>query len=207
MNGNQRFTELLDIYLAGKASTAENHLLMRMIKSGDYDDLLRKRIDEAMINNDSSATLDASRSYELLYKILNSEKHTAELIPSMKRASSYRRLVMAIVAMAAIFLVVWGIMPRKNTNGVQLSETNGKPAQTVADKKEKQYVKLPDGSTVFLNAGSTIQVPEGFGTVTRDVILTGEAYFDIHHDAKKPFIVHTGNVSTTVLGTAFNVKA
>lgn len=40
----------------------------------------------------------------------------------------------------------------------------------------------------------------------REVYLEGEAYFDIKHDASRPFIVHTGKLQTTVLGTAFNIK-
>jgi transmembrane sensor len=65
---------------------------------------------------------------------------------------------------------------------------------------------LADGSIVWVNAGSALKYPERFTGSTREVYLSGEAYFDIEHNANKPFIIHTGNVTTTVLGTAFNIR-
>jgi transmembrane sensor len=67
---------------------------------------------------------------------------------------------------------------------------------------------LPDGSTVWLNSGSSIKYAENLITNgKREVTLNGEAYFDVKHDAKHPFIVHAGKLNIVVLGTAFNVKA
>ena len=72
----------------------------------------------------------------------------------------------------------------------------------------KDYtVLLPDGSRVKLHPGSRISYPTRFIGDTRQVSLTGEAYFIVAKDATKPFIVKTGNVYTKVLGTEFNVKS
>ena len=71
----------------------------------------------------------------------------------------------------------------------------------------KQIVTLPDGSTVILNEESRLSFRENFGIENREVIFVGEGYFDIVHDPERPFIVHTGQVNTTVLGTAFNLIA
>lgn len=68
-------------------------------------------------------------------------------------------------------------------------------------------LKLIDGTQVWLNSGSHLKVPGSFGDKTRDVILTGEAYFSVAKNKNKPFIVHTSEVNITALGTAFNVKA
>lgn len=65
---------------------------------------------------------------------------------------------------------------------------------------------LPDGTTGFLNSGSTLEYPVIF-TNDRNVKLTGEAYFDVAHDKEHPFTVHTPNLATKVLGTQFNVIA
>jgi ferric-dicitrate binding protein FerR (iron transport regulator) len=73
---------------------------------------------------------------------------------------------------------------------------------------EHQIIKLPDGSVVKLNHGSSLDYPESFaGKETREVFLIGEGYFDIQHDPAHEFIVRTGNLKTVVLGTAFNIKA
>lgn len=68
-------------------------------------------------------------------------------------------------------------------------------------------LQLSDGSTVWLNVGSSITYPSYFTGNTREVQMTGEAYFDIKHDADKPFYVQRGGASVSVLGTRFNVNA
>ena len=70
----------------------------------------------------------------------------------------------------------------------------------------KKRVVLPDNTTVWLNAESTLKYPQHFGK-TRTVYLTGEAYFEVTKDAKHPFIVSTPEVKVKVLGTGFDVSA
>lgn len=70
-----------------------------------------------------------------------------------------------------------------------------------------RQIILPDSSIVVMNAGSTLQIPAGFGRHERSVTLSGEAYFDIRPDPAHPFKVHHGKLTTTVLGTVFNVRA
>lgn len=67
-------------------------------------------------------------------------------------------------------------------------------------------VLLPDGTVIYLNAGSRIQYAVE-GKKVRQVILDGEAWFDVAENRKKPFIVHTGFYNIKVTGTQFNVKA
>ncbi|MCX6327247.1 MAG: DUF4974 domain-containing protein [Bacteroidia bacterium] len=66
---------------------------------------------------------------------------------------------------------------------------------------------LPDGSTGRLNGGSSLRFPTQFGGQVRDVKLTGEAYFNVISNPKKPFVVATGNIDIKVFGTSFNVMA
>ncbi|MBL4675843.1 MAG: FecR domain-containing protein [Mucilaginibacter sp.] len=66
---------------------------------------------------------------------------------------------------------------------------------------------LADGSKVYLNAGSSLRYPVSFSADTRTVELSGEAYFEVAHDAHKPFIVKASGQQIKVLGTHFNVKA
>jgi ferric-dicitrate binding protein FerR (iron transport regulator) len=72
---------------------------------------------------------------------------------------------------------------------------------------ENREIRLPDASTVYLNAGSSIQYPESFDKNVRCVKLSGEACFTVNKDASRPFIVETEYLSVEVLGTEFNVKA
>ncbi len=70
----------------------------------------------------------------------------------------------------------------------------------------KTTVVLPDGTKVWVNAGSKLSYDNNFGNKLREVALLGEAFFDVTHNAEKPFIIHTSKMDIKVLGTAFNVR-
>lgn len=71
----------------------------------------------------------------------------------------------------------------------------------------KSEIILPDGSTVWVNAGSKLRYPTDYGKTSRDIYLEGEGYFKVAKDEKKAFTVHTSVMSVRALGTEFNVKA
>jgi ferric-dicitrate binding protein FerR (iron transport regulator) len=75
------------------------------------------------------------------------------------------------------------------------------------NRSESKYLLLADSTQVWLNAASSLQFPDQFDPAKREVFLTGEAFFDVKHTDRIPFVIHTGKISTTVLGTAFNIKA
>ena len=66
---------------------------------------------------------------------------------------------------------------------------------------------LTDGSKVWLNSESSLRYPAVFSGNTREVEITGEAYFEVAHDSRKPFLVRVNDVTTAVLGTSFNINA
>ena len=68
-------------------------------------------------------------------------------------------------------------------------------------------ITLVDGTNVWLNARTSLSYPVKFGKNNRQVVLDGEAYFDVTKDKSKPFIVQTDNYNVEVLGTQFDVKA
>jgi ferric-dicitrate binding protein FerR (iron transport regulator) len=79
--------------------------------------------------------------------------------------------------------------------------------QLVAANGQTVNFTLADGTKIWLNAGSKLTYPETFRGEKREIKLEGEAFLDVAHDPTKAFIVHTGQVSTQVLGTSFNIKA
>jgi transmembrane sensor len=89
------------------------------------------------------------------------------------------------------------------------------PTQTaIADKSEvstkygsKTNLVLPDGTQVWLNSGSRLTYDKNYGNTLREVVLTGEAYFDVVKNPNLPFVIHASKINIKVLGTAFNVKA
>ncbi|WP_346236682.1 FecR family protein [Niabella insulamsoli] len=82
--------------------------------------------------------------------------------------------------------------------------TNPAPAKV---KTGPHDMVLPDGSKVTLNENSNISLSKGFGIDNRDLILEGEAFFDVAHNKQLPFTVQARSVRIKVLGTAFNIRA
>ncbi|UKJ07650.1 FecR family protein [Solitalea lacus] len=86
-----------------------------------------------------------------------------------------------------------------------------KPVEYVAvsaNNGRVMQVMLPDSTTIWLQAGSTLKYPKQFSDTTREVYLDeGLAYFKVTHNKEKPFIVHTPQLDTRVLGTSFVIKS
>lgn len=92
------------------------------------------------------------------------------------------------------------------------SASQGRPNEVLYNQlttpRGGQYqLTLPDGSRVWLNAASSIRYPTAFIGQTREVEISGEAYFEIEKNTKMPFVVKAGQTHTTVLGTSFNINA
>lgn len=74
-------------------------------------------------------------------------------------------------------------------------------------KGQRAKITLADGTLVYMGPVSTLKYPDRFSDSTRVIALTGEAFFEVAHNPKKPFIIHTQNIHTQVLGTSFKVNA
>ena len=81
------------------------------------------------------------------------------------------------------------------------------PISIKSGKEPRKTVVLPDGSVITLHSNSSVTMSAGFGKSDRELVLSGEAFFDIAHNEQHPFIVHTADVNIEVLGTLFNVSA
>lgn len=108
---------------------------------------------------------------------------------------------------AAMFLLLfsiglnWYLMERRTVTEEQ------QWISYYAETGEMKEFELPDHSKVWLNSGSSLLVPEQFDGTTRNVYLTGEAFFDVAHDKNKRFIVNTQKEEVRVHGTRFSVTA
>ena len=88
-----------------------------------------------------------------------------------------------------------------------LQQNGGDAMHTVTvPSGQRANLTLPDGTKVWMNARTEIQYPGVFSKSKREIKLNGEAYFEVSHNAKHPFIVHTNKCSIEVLGTKFNVE-
>lgn len=118
-----------------------------------------------------------------------------------KRKIFFLRPVMTGVA-AAVLLAATGLT-------WFMIQRSAAPACTVVSTSigQRKTVNMKDGSRLVLNAGSTVCIPEDFSHERRIRIEDGEVFFDVKQNTEKPFIVESGPLTTTVLGTSFNVSA
>ncbi len=143
--------------------------------------------------------IDVDKAWNKVYlKIRESE-------PEMTRNTSRIRFMRSsLLKIAAVVLVVIGLGALAiyiNNSGLIV-----KTIEIAATVDQRNLpVDLPDGSHIFLNRNSKLTYRSNFGKNTRDVRLTGEAFFDISPDTEKPFTIDAGKASIKVVGTSFNV--
>lgn len=121
-----------------------------------------------------------------------------------------RRKILYIAAAAAVLItgsILFSRLLTENRRPPQASKTGNSTNEIVTRKGSKTSIRLPDGTQVWLNGDSKISYMDNFQGATREVQLTGEAFFDVVKDQTRPFIIHTQTVDVKVLGTAFNVRS
>ena len=129
-----------------------------------------------------------------------------ELLKNLERANRRIR-TLAYVASVVLLLGIASVLY------VSQNETPAKQGEILAGGEvevpygSKSLITLPDGSKVWVNAGSKMSYPADFGVTSRNVYLTGEAYFDVVKMEEIPFYVSTDVLKIKVHGTTFNVKA
>ena len=141
-----------------------------------------------------------------------------------RRASSHPRknLYIGIASAAAILVLMFVLCPMMRsedaTKSIQVFASLKAPKEiTYSETGERMEVSTPagttttitlsDGTEVLLSANSRLAYHKDFSDEKREVTLVGEARFNVAKDAQRPFIVHTEQVQTQVLGTVFDVKA
>jgi transmembrane sensor len=205
------FEELFENYLQNNLTEADEQKLMNIIHQGSHDDFIKEKIQLLLNKNESTELLEKQKGDDILSYIL-SHSDAPKIISIHDNKKSYRKLGRAIVAIAAAVTILLAIRTAffyENTpDPLKNKEEKLEQISSVLAFNGKQLIRLPDGSTIILNDKSSITYDQNdFDKETREVTLSGEAYFDIKRNEKKPFIVHTGKVSTRVLGTAFNINA
>ena len=176
---NEEAQELIDRYLQGKCSSAEISMIEAWYET--LPETMPQEID--LIGQELKTAIN-----------LQLDRPKGRLI-NLKVISTA-----AAVVFFGICVVLWQY--RLHNDSALAYTTLAVPAG------ERMNLILSDGTTVIVNGSSKIAYPEKFAAKTRAVtLIEGEAYFDVKHDAAKPFIVTAKGIRINVLGTAFNVRA
>ena len=133
---------------------------------------------------------------------------SAAQAPAVRRMLDYRWMVAA--ASILVLVIAGALLYSGNKTGkraIPLSTAPVVAKELVSKFGSRSFIELPDGSKLWLNAGSKVQYPSAFAEGKRELTLSGEAFFDIKHDPGHPFVIHTGKLDVRVLGTILNIKA
>ena len=188
----QYFLELLHKYLSDHATDEEQQFLVK------YYDLFSAEPDVISLLTDEQKEKIKKEIHASIWESIDQHIEVDKKIIPLKTWFIKIAAAAVIIGICGVGLLFLRNQPRAKTS------------QSYSTHKQKPnlFIVLPDGSRVILSYGSKLNYASSFvGLAKREVYLTGEAYFDIKHNNLKPFIVHTGKVETTVLGTAFDVKA
>ena len=179
-------------FLNGTASEEEKEILHKWYDSLNPD----------VPETETVFTRDPESANEMKARMLANMKSLQQPVRKKADFTLIKRLVSWSTAVAALVIagfIFW-------TNQHKPTETGVRLVQAPLGKTLK--IALPDGSSIWLNAGSSLSYPSQFSGKTREVILKeGQAFFDVKHMTDKPFIVHAKTLNITVLGTSFDVKA
>lgn len=204
MNQDQTIDDLLAKYLADETDTHESDTVSEWIiasednqKTFEHSKLIWDSVKEA--KNQQSVDVDTA------WKKLNIGKKTAVELSDFEEIRPVKKLnwvtnFLKIAAVLVVLFGLWFVAARQfitPQNDVLTFKTGNQSIEKI----------LPDGTKILLSKNSTITFPLKFEGNTREINLTGEGFFEVHHDATHPFIIHTQGADVRVLGTSFNVLA
>ncbi len=123
----------------------------------------------------------------------------------INRTITWITRVAAVFTLPLLLFTFWSLFIKVNTS--EMVETKITWQEIQSPVGMRSHIVLPDGTDLWLNAGSKIKYGIPFIRESRQVDLSGEAYLNVIKNEKIPFIVHSGNAEVKVVGTQFNVKA
>lgn len=175
---------------------------------------LRKAVSDYL---DGKKTTDGEQAFDGWYQSFDSVNDDASTDQKKLRKEARRilrnslprqrkRSYSQIFKIAAAFVLIALCLYFVNAASDQHREVS-ELSHAEAPRGKRVTVKLPDGTTVVLNAGSRLHYPKDFTGKNREVILEGEAFFDVARDESRPFLVEAGNAVTRVIGTSFIIRS
>lgn len=195
---NIRAEELMAAYLSGNITSAEKEELMGWVSESSQGQAFFDKavtlwsVTEEMAYPDFSA--NKNQAWDKVAGRLDERTH--QLSGGAKVIGFNIRRWAAAAAIALLGVAAWWMLQTPNTPAAVI-------ASTLDD--ERKEMLLPDGTQVWLNENTYLTYEEVDGE--RRLRLEGEAFFDVATDSLQPFRIYAGDAVTTVLGTAFNIRA
>lgn len=188
----QRIIDVFSSYTPQKQTLDEVH---QWLINGEHTQEKDKALENLWNNTDCPTNYEISNSLSSIY---------SRVAQTSNPKSKLKLIRIRYAAAAAILLLISISSTYFLTKDKFLQE---EMIENLTEVGKMKTVVLPDGSVVQTNSGTILFYPKSFKGDTRTVHLIGEANFKVKKNHKKPFIIQTGSVSVTALGTEFNVAA
>ncbi|TSA38026.1 MAG: FecR family protein [Porphyromonadaceae bacterium] len=194
-------SEKVEHYFKGEYSGKDESYINEVFCDNSKEKELRKLLSRQFSELRPEEEADGKNLDHILYKI----HYDINTRLSIRKAWSFGTISRWALSIAgAILLPLVVFMGIKNHKEASLKKETW--VEIKAPAWTRAQFSLPDGTTGWLNSNSSIKYGGNFST-DRQVSLTGEAFFDVYTDKKKPFIVHTPEINVQVLGTRFNIAS
>ncbi len=208
MNKN-KFIELATKYLSNEATYEEKEELNELLKDEKYNEMfvwISNNWQNLGLQNNVH-NFNVERGLHKLTRKIKIYEPDFKWDENKPSKFTYKKSLLKIAASVAFF-IFFSVLAYYQFNTVNKNNLDNITLSTKSTLSgQKSIVTLFDGTKVILNSDSKLKYPPKFGNFSREVYLEGEAYFEVAHNSKKPFIVHSGKLSTKVLGTKFNITA
>lgn len=152
-----------------------------------------------LINIDQEKMIDVDRAWNNVSARMQDSGISSQR--SQNRIVFLSTRIQKIAAALLLFITLGGIFAYLGSTGRLAKKVTFEASADQSNIK----IDLPDGSKVYLNRNSRISYRSAFSKETRNISLSGEAFFEIAHDPSKPFIIDAGKANVRVVGTSFNV--
>lgn len=199
MNSSARFNYLYLKYIQNTCTRLELEEFFEYVNDPVYEPALRALMTQSWQTSPE----------EEVSGLQNEGEESADVESQRNPAITTRKVRWMAAASVAVLLatgITLFLFPREQSH-VSTSVESSLPTTVRSTQGERRLITLPDGTSVWLNRDSKLNFPEAFAAHRREVSLEGEAFFEVMHDPQRPFIISCGRVTTTVLGTAFNIRA
>ncbi len=191
------FLNLLAKLSAGTISEKENRRLESAMDENPYFRSIYTEFQYYMAQK-STVETDVEAKLEEIWDKIEREMPAPVITLNPKRTVP---MWMKVASVAIVLIGAGFFLVRNSASDAQLY------TQSISAQNEKLFLTLDDGTQVWLNENSNLEYNDNFGTEKREMKLTGEAFFDVVHNADVLFRVQSRDVKIVVKGTAFNVNA
>ena len=205
--------ETLNKFIKGEATAEEVRKVLKWYYSDEAEYVMTEKIEQLWSQVDQESMDVTPNKKQIFAKLKQKIQHHEieskyQILPRLSNHFDITYFLKIAASVIFIISISWFVL---QTSESSIEQANNLQEMSIQVKStaggQKFTIFLSDGTKVKLNSESKLEYPKTFSDSSRVVHLTGEAFFDVKKDPQRPFTVISHNLSTTALGTSFNINA